>query len=73
VRYEGFTAKEAKAMFRYALASPATLSRELLKRIPELKGHIRLRECDISDYYPEFKYLEHPLVINQEEGGDQAA
>lgn len=73
VRFEGFTQKEAKAMFKYAMASPATIARELLKRIPELEGHIRLRECKVSDFYPEFKYLEHPLTLNQEEGGDAAA
>lgn len=73
VRYEGFTAKEAKAMFKYAMSSPATIARELLKRIPELEGHIRLRECPISDFYPEFKHLEHPLEVNQEVGGDVTA
>ena len=73
VRFEGFTAKEAKAMFKYAMASPATIARELLKEIPELEGHIRLRECKVSVFYPEFQHLEHSLTLNQEEGGDAAA
>ena len=73
VRRGECSAKEAKGMFRYALSSSATLSRELLRDVPELEGHIRLRECSVSDYYPEFKHLEHPLVIDQEEGGDFAA
>ena len=73
VRRGECSAKEAKAMFRYALSSSATLARELLRDVPELEGHIRLRECSVSDYYPEFKHLEHPLVIDQEEGGDYAA
>ena len=73
VRYEGYSASEAKSMFKYAMSSPATIARELLKDVPELEGHIRLRECEISKYYPEYAHLEHPLVVNQEEGGDEAA
>ena len=66
-------ASEAKAMFKYAKSSTATVTRELLKDVPELEGHVRLRECSISDKYSQFKHLEHPLIVDQETGGDFAA
>ena len=66
-------AAEAKAMFKYALSSGATVVREMLIDIPELAGHVRLRKCSVSDKYPQFKHLERALVIDQEQGGDFAA
>lgn len=66
-------ASEAKKMFKYALSSGATVVREILIDVPELEGHVRLRKCSVSDKYPQFKHLEHALVIDQESGGDFAA
>lgn len=63
----------AKEAFKYACASSATVIREMLRDIPELAGYTRIRECSVSDKYPELKKYEHALVINQETGGDEAA
>lgn len=64
---------EAKAMFKYATSSTATVVREMCIDIPELLGHVRLRNCSMSEYYPQFKPFEHELVTDQEQGGDEAA
>lgn len=66
-------AQEAKSMFKYASSSLATVVREMCIDIPELVNHVRLRNCSVSEKYPQFIEYEHALVINQEEGGDFAA
>lgn len=65
--------QEAKAMFKGATASTATVTRELILRIPELADYTRIRQCDISEFYPQLKHLEKSAAINVEEGGDFAA
>ena len=66
-------AAEAKAMFKGAMASTATVTRELILRVPELAGYTRIRHCDISQFYPQLEYLEKGAAINVEDGGDFAA
>jgi hypothetical protein len=73
VRRGECTAKEAKEMFKGATASTATVTRELILRIPELAEYARIRACDISQFYPQLKYLEKSAAINVEDGGDFAA
>lgn len=63
----------AKEAFKYANASLATVVREMILDLPELANYTRIRECGVSDKYPELKKYEHALVINQEKGGDEAA
>ena len=73
VRRGECTASEAKAMFKYAGSSLATVVREMCIDIPELVWHVRLRNCSVSEFYPQFVKYERALVIDQENGGDFAA
>lgn len=66
-------AAEAKAMFKYANSSLATVVREMCIDMPELIEHVRLRRCSVSEKYPQFIQYERALVIDQETGGDFAA
>jgi len=66
-------ASEAKAMFKYASASYATIIRELILAIPELAGYTRIRRCSISQFYPQLEIYEHSAEIDVESGGDVAA
>ena len=38
-----------------------------------LVEHVRLRNCSMSEFYPQFVKYERALVIDQENGGDFAA
>jgi len=74
VRREECDEAEAKAMFKGASKSQqSTIIREMLLEMPELADYTRIRECSVSEFYPQLRFLEHSAAIDTEEGGDYAA
>ena len=66
--------QEAKAMFKYASSNQqGAIIREMIIEMPELASYTRIRNCSMSEFYPQLQHLEGSAAINTEEGGDYAA